>query len=79
MAVPVMEVRAVRMLVRGALVPMDVVMLEENGVVVDVNVVTIIMPMGVLVLDGLVTMTMSVNLGQVQVHAAGEENPGKKR
>ena len=61
----VVRVRAVGMLVRHGLVPVPMAVLTHEWGVVHMIMMAVVVPVGVLVLDGLVRMKMTVRLRRV--------------
>ena len=74
--VSVVNIGGVLVLVLGGVVSMRVRVHAGNRRIVKVAVVAVVMPMGVLVLDGVVNVAMTVSLGQVQVDSDGEQAGG---
>lgn len=68
-----MNVRAVRVIVLDPVMSMGVGVFADEGGIVDMVVVSVVVPVGVLVLERLVGMPVSVALGEVQVDAKPEQ------
>jgi uncharacterized protein YybS (DUF2232 family) len=76
----VMAVRHVRMTVAAWLVPVPVTVCADRHHVVDMIVVAVVVPMGMLVLDPLVLVLVAVRLRQMEQDACQHQGaPGQEQ
>jgi hypothetical protein len=74
----VMQVRCVVVLVFDAVVPVPMRVLAGDNGIVDVEVVTVVVAMRVLVLEPLVNMTMRMMLGEMKKDSDPESDRGER-
>ena len=79
MPVSVMQVRPMRVDVRLRLVLVGMRVLSLGVHLVRVRVVPVVVPVGMLVLDGVVPVRVVVRLREVQRHTDGAESAGPER
>lgn len=75
-SVPVMQVRAMRVLMLEGFVAVRVAVLARHRRYVNVQVVAVIVRVGVFVLEGFVAVAVAMAFGDVQVDGAAEQRRG---
>ena len=73
MLVAVVNVGSVRVFVTASIVVVGVAVLADDRRVMDVIVMTVVVPMRVFVIQRLVRVPVAMGFGQMQVHAEGEQ------